>query len=472
MTSRLFRRRTPVCNTLLALVAACAASPAMAQSSPDQGDLIDRLNRLEREVAELRADNATLRTNAQAADRAERTPVSVARDEAELEALLADLKADAAKRDTLGTVAGYDGSKFFLKSDDGNFLLRPFGMVQFRYLYNHQDNAAAASTDADDDRSGFEVTRLRVGMFGHAFDPSVQYAILTGHGGDGSALLLDAWVKKAFENGVFVQAGQFKTPYLREYLVSEKSLALVERSMLSSHISCGYTQGVMAGWGNDDVRVAVSFNDGAGEINTKWFEEDTEWAFSGRGDWLVLGDWKDYADFQAWPDGSPLWAIGGGVHVQQGEYGTDQQSFVDANGNPAPGSPEVTMTRWTLDSTYKRDGWSFYAAVVGEHDSSDAGNRDQIGWLVQSGLFVTDQWELLARYEWGDPDMAGEDELSILTLGTNYFFRKHQLKLSGDVGYAFMPVPATFSSKGSGWRADSPDRDGQVLIRGQMQLYY
>jgi hypothetical protein len=97
---------------------------------------------------------------------------------------------------------------------------------------------------------------------------------------------------------------------------------------------------------------------------------------------------------------------------------------------------------------------------------------------------LTDKWDLFGRYEWGDLDdnsspsaistSAGLSDISIVTLGTNYYFHKHAAKWTTDVGFGLDAVP-TNRGTGVGWRPDAgapTPNDGQFVIRSQIQLLY
>ncbi|MHC4993022.1 MAG: hypothetical protein ACYTGC_18770, partial [Planctomycetota bacterium] len=125
-------------------------------------------------------------------------------------------------------------------------------------------------------------------------------------------------------------------------------------------------------------------------------------------------------------------------------------------------------------------GANLYAAYV--MNSLDEADFDQWGVVIQGGWFlVPDEWELFARYEFGDDDGAAEaasggatteDSLSIVTLGFNRYWAKHGLKWTTDFGFAFDEVTSSWDSSGAGWREDDPDEDGQFVIRSQFQLLF
>jgi hypothetical protein len=46
------------------------------------------------------------------------------------------------------------------------------------------------------------------------------------------------------------------------------------------------------------------------------------------------------------------------------------------------------------------------------------------------------------------------------------------LKWQTDFGYGFDSVDSMFAQSGAGWLPDSPNEDGQIVIRSQMQLLF
>ena len=377
--------------------------------------------------------------------------------------LIREVLADAETRATLldSTItAGHDGSSFFIRDLQGNFLLKIKGMVQVRHTYNNQDDSGVTlGTDAspDDSRGGFGITRSRFGFLGHVVDPTWQYIIWAGFDCTGQAVVLDANITKVLDENWSVTAGQFKLPFQYEYMVSETRLQFIERTLVAGEFCGTYTQGIMVTYQNDWFRGRGSFNDGASTINTIWHTRTSEYALTARGEAKLFGEWKDYADWEGWLGQEPLLVVGGAIHWQEDEWGT-----ADAG--------EVMDTRWTIDASYERGGFNVFVAVVGQHLGGDAG--DHIAAMTQGGVFVTPDLELIARYEWAEPDVAGEEDLNIVSVGANYFFVGHSLKLSADVGYAFNAVGGSYASNPLGYRLDSPGSDGQLVVRSQIQLLF
>ena len=438
---------------------------------PGQSDRVrqleDRVAELEGLVEGLSADDKQWLTESRAA---------------EIKSLVHDVLADADTRASLlqgGPVAGWDKG-FKLASPDGNFLLQMEGQIQVRFGWNHRDDSS------DDDRWGFELRRTKVTFKGHVVDPSWKYVIqgafnrdtrayLTGvdvnfDGEDvstssssitGPFELEDAYIEKDLGGGWYVRAGQYKLPFLREELVSSKRQQLVERSLVNNAFSVVRSQGVEVGYAADMFRVMGDYSDGARMQNSSFLTFDTEYAFTGRAEVLLAGDWKQHDDFASWRGDEFGLLIGGAIHYQAGEFGTT--------------ATEIDTLSWTFDAQAEFGGFNLFGAIVGRHldfNSPAAADLDQIGFIVQGGFFVTEDIDLFGRFEWGDDDIAGNEELMILTVGFNKYFSKHQLKWTNDVGFAFDEVESTWATSGAGWQTDSNGADSQIVVRSQFQLLF
>ncbi|MHB1155322.1 MAG: porin [Phycisphaerales bacterium] len=442
-----------------------------AFGAPDNDGMRDELDQLrtlvQQQQAQLQTQDQRLASQdqriAQMRRQAEEQWLTAQRAD-EIKSLVREVLSDAETRASLmdsAITAGHDGSNFFLAGEDGNFMMKIRGMLQARYVFNRQNEQGPALTgDAggDENRGGFENSRTRFSFSGNVIDPSWQYMLWAGYDSSGGAQLLDAYITKVLDGHWSVTVGQFKLPFEYEYLVSETSLQFIDRSLIAGKTCGTYTQGVVLTYQDDLFRARASVNDGTSATNSAWSKRGNEFAVTGRGEVKVMGDWKDYNDWEAWKTQNPLLVFGSAVHWQNGEYGTTDNT-------------EVESLRWTVDASLEQPGWNLFAAVIGEHDSR-ATSADSYMVLVQGGVFVTDDAELIGRYEWGDSDMAANDDLSVVTAGANYFFHKHQLKCTLDVGYAFNGVGSAFASNTLGWRQDAAGADGQVVVRTQVQMLF
>jgi hypothetical protein len=91
--------------------------------------------------------------------------------------------------------------------------------------------------------------------------------------------------------------------------------------------------------------------------------------------------------------------------------------------------------------------------------------------VVHGGFFLIENWELFARYEWGDADGAAP-YLSVMTVGLNRYFERHTLKFTFDVGLGLNEVAGFWDSSGAGWERDRRDENGQLVVRTQFQLLF
>lgn len=286
---------------------------------------------------------------------------------------------------------------------------------------------------------GFGVPRAKLEFSGHVVDPSWQYRIvgafeqqnsqvpyfpttvpaagLAGAGGSISPALPgsfgagafpssggngslgsnfgleDAWINKVLDPNWSIKVGQFKSPLLREELVSSKYQLAVERSLVNQFFSTEFTQGIQLTFQNDCFRVMASYNDGGNNANTastignsslggNW----TEWAFTGRAEWKAFGTWDQFNDFSS-PNGtSSGLLIGVAANWQKGgaDFGTPTvDSWTAGGGNlagaplqpvgnlqypnnlPQNGNDDVTNLTYTADASWELGGLSLYAAYVG-----------------------------------------------------------------------------------------------------------
>lgn len=447
--------------------------------SQNNDDLLQRLNAAETRIAELEAKNNNGWISEQRAD--------------EMRNLVYDVLADADTRASLlqsGISAGYDNGAV-LGSTDGNWLLRTNLLMQQRFIYNNQD-----SSSDDDDRYGFENTRTKFIMTGHVVSPEWFYRvdINVGNGGTGypgiaADILSDlgfddediddivgdfdesgnalrrgvgnAYLGYDFGNGWSATLGSQKAPLLREELVEAQYQLAVERSLANYIFTGGYVDGIAAHYRGENFALHVMFSDGIQTGQTPWSLIDTDYAFTARGEWLAMGNWDQFMDFTSMRGSETGVLVGGAVHYQEGESDTALESL------------DVLLL--TADVSVEGDGWNLFGAIM----YADIEFGSLLEWnpwsvVVQGGYYLTDEWEIFARYEFIDFDLGGigvdDDDLSILSAGVTYYFSGHNAKWTTDIVYGFDEIPTTNTI--TGLRSDEFDEDGQVAIRTQVQILF
>ena len=130
-----------------------------------------------------------------------------------------------------------------------------------------------------------------------------------------------------------------------------------------------------------------------------------------------------------------------------------------------------------------------YLQRFSDHDDAalptNLDDATQIGLVAQAGAFVIpDKVELFGRYEYinfdcvyyrnsgagtqGGTGNLAKNDLSLITVGANWYLQKHNAKFTVDLVWALDPVPANNSGSGLLTSAD----DNQVALRAQWQLAF
>lgn len=379
-----------------------------------------------------------------------------ARRAAQLRTLAADVLRDADTRAALANaapLAGYDRG-FFVASADSRFRIALDGQIQSRYIWARQSDAPAGERV----RNGFDLRRVRLRFHGHAINPRLTFEFgLDAAGRIAPALQrTDAYINWAFNERSSLRLGRFLLPvFLRESMVSSKRQLLTDRSLLHAGFDIGPATGLYYEHRANRATVNLGLLDPEEGILG-----DRTPAAVARVDVQLLGDRAAHGDFSSFPGEEPAVSVGAGLLWMHRRAA-------------APMSFDADTLRWTADVSAELGGATLFAAFVGAHIESDdpLAPRVQYGVVVQGGAFLCESVELAARYVWADAD-DGAENLSVATLGVNWFIDGHALKLTCDAGYAFNAVGPFWSSTTRGWRTDAPGADGQVVIRTQFQLLF
>lgn len=435
-------------GVLAGAASAMVAGVCYGGSTP--GDTDARIAALEAQIAQLKSDSASWLNSEQT------------------RALVREAMADSETRASLlrdGGTAGYrEGRGFFLSNEDGSFDVNIGIKSQFRAVYNEKDST-------DESTFGWENSRTRLSFDGHAGSQDLTYMIQADFNVDGGAfVLLDAYGNWALGNGWDWGWGQAKAPFLHEDLVDEFHQLAVDTSYVHGWFNIGRTQGTWLHYANDTVDFWVSFNDGgtvstsglnAGNLNTPFAADATEWALTARVEAVLAGNKAQFNDYTSWSSDETGFLLGGAVHWQDGEYGT--------------GAEEVETFSWTVDASLEFGQANLAGYIVGMHTNPNmtgATEFDQLAFVVQGGYhIVPDKFEIFGRWEWLDYDNAvatDDDELNIMTLGFNYYFRNHGWKWTTDLVWAFDEVAVSASNLGL--LSDAMDDEDQWALRSQMQI--
>lgn len=355
-------------------------------------------------------------------------------------AYAAEMSADAAARSSQLAA----GSEAF-KLTAGENTMYIAGSTQFRWTSDFRSKNQVGKHD--EYTHGFSIPLTRFRFWGNTVSKELSYGVqLAAKSGssssDSSFNLEDAYFKYTWDNGFYVKGGQYKLPFLREELVSEERQLTVARSITNNVFTLSRSQGLELGYAAEQWRFMADFSDGAGAANTEFNSAaESDFAITARAEFMAMGnDWNRWQDLTSWKDAdSNALLIGIAGHYQtsgrtgDGTDGADQKN----NGN--------NFFAYTADVSFEGMGWNVFGAVVGRHFDSNADGQPKLndfGWVLQGGVFVTDQVELFARYNGlrGDKDNAtsGNRSFHWLTFGGNYYVspRSHAFKITGDIVWA------------------------------------
>lgn len=374
----------------------------------------------------------------------------------DVRSIVAEMLADADSRSSLLDVRSGDSTD-----------LQVGGYFQFRYTANFRDDD---DTVVDDDfESGFSFPRTRLVFKGTLHD-HIDFAIIPFAGPTGDFGVLDSWANFKFKDSPWsIKVGQFKLPFWREWLLTERHNHVVERSVATHVFASIYSQGIQAAYQGDNVRANAVFSDGFRAINTSFTNPgEADWAVTGRVEFLMGGNWKQHGDLSSLGNSEGSGLLGIALHYQ-GE--TENFRGVDVN----------SVFQYTIDYSREGENWNWFGAFVGRHIELAGASDDDIndfGFLTQAGLFVTDNTEIVARYSalLPDEDAAGDDLFNTVTLGLNYYLHGHAAKFTFDAVYYIDGLQDStitgLTPNGDFFGLLDSGDDGQVALRAQFQLVF
>lgn len=376
--------------------------------------------------------------------------------------------------------AGRDRGRFFIDDGEGG-RLSITGNFQFRYsatLRNAPDAPAGATPEEEprDFTQGFSNRRVRLVAIGN-IDTDTSFR-LDLELADGEAVLADAWTGFKINDQWTVRAGQVKLPFLREEIISHVRQLATERSLINSAFTMDLAPAVVAEYSGASWRAAAALSDGIGAANTYYDNRrEADIAFSGRVETLLEGTWTQTDQFTAWPGEGPSSALGFAVHAQSGgETGADA---------PSGATNDRDFVSLTADASKNGSGWNTYAALVGRSiedgvgvTGGDGRTHQDIGVLLQGGVFLSEQVELFARYGLliPDSDRGADDLFTEVVVGVNTYIapKSHAAKLTAEIVWFPSDVAGSSSVVRESARNAvlATDEANEVSLRVQLQTQF
>lgn len=396
---------------------------------------------------------------------------------------LRTLLADAEFREALsptGVSAGYDNG-FYIRSADDRFYLRINHRMQFRgtHYATRASNRYLSPGLQRDDRTGFDIQRLRTTFRGHAYSPDLTYLFeLRSDSSGGDTRIQNVWVNYRFADEFQVRAGIFKAASLREIQQSSADLQLVDRSIVSEVFGLGRAAGVEF-WGrlfdkrlDYYVDVVNSTSNGTSysanrTITPDPAELDSNPAILARLVWHVLADqlgkdFTDQADLSIHE--TPVFDVG--FHYAFNDDAGDAATTRIPVPRPKNGGGGFALTttnglqinQFGIDAAFKFRGFSastdYVLRIVDPRRagrtpftpwwlvSGDDSTTVQHGAYLQAGYMLPipgfeKKIELAARV--GGISALAESQEGVWEYagGVNYYIRGNKVKLQADVSRVY-----------------------------------
>lgn len=362
-------------------------------------------------------------------------------------------------------------------SSDGDFSLSIGFRNQFR-LTLEQKRPEGPDPDGT---MALAVRRSRFALKGNAFGKHTKYELQldlapqgVNSGADGTPTtspLLDAYVKFEQVRDLSLRVGQYKSPYLREHVMSDGKLELVDRSLLNSRFTIDRDIGLDV-YSSDlfglDKMLRYNLGVYAGEGRNAFQQSSLGMLYVARVEALPLGAFDDYSegDFER---SAPRLSVGAAyAYHSRAERtgGTRGSAFADQ------GTADYKLM--TGDLMFKAVGLTLLATVAWRDGTRDPGGATdeatgtpfpttpalngwgfsgQAGYLFpHTGVGLAGRYSML-RKRGDDSGMVDENEVGG---GASYFFAQHLLKLQADAIRV--------------WTEEAGFKHGTDQIRVQLQL--
>lgn len=340
-------------------------------------------------------------------------------------------------------LAGKKGFSFETKA--GDFVLKPFVLVQTSVKLNYYDDEGLELADQDNiANSGFEVGNALIGFAGKAFNKLTFNLTLNAAQAGTSALLQQAWFDLNLKDEIRFRVGKFKTPYNQAYLVTLGETLFPTLPMsLTSPVNIPYSLNSV------NPNMATGFDLGVqmhGLIANKW--EYRVGIFNGTGIG-VNGAKKTMSDDLGIP--SLLYA-GRVAFMPNGVMPGHQGSPDDLSNNKwmvALSTSYNVEANWQASNdlragfefAYLINRWYFGAEAyylnmkfTKKQNISPAYNF--IGGYIQGGYFLTNKMQLAARYDLFDRNsLKTKGHLNAPSVALNYYISGYNLKLQAMYQY-------------------------------------
>lgn len=405
--------------------------------------------------------------------------------------------------------AGYDGG-FFIKSSDEKFTMFVNGYMQFRWTHYQAQkrNRYLTPEQRRNDRTGFDVERLRLQFSGSVYSPDLTYYFeLLGDGpADYDLYPLYAYVDYGFSDAFHVMLGMLPLVSTRQSWLDERGYLFVDRPMTDIVFTLGDGVGVQF-WGTLLEKkleyylvIANSMNSTANRtITNDPPDMDNNPAVTFRAIWHALGEDPDDWTFEGDVGCSESPMLDFGFHYgfddDHGDVNTTTIPFpvtrrpLGMGGYDATSTNGLQINQFGLDAAFRYRG----CYISGEYvlrivDPRRAGRQPFTPWTqltgqadttvmhgacLTAGYFLPipgmeDKFEAVARVGGISTLANGQEGTWEYGAGLNYYLNGaeagHMTKLQFDVTRIYeVPVSNEYSSM-------AEINDDALVFRIQLQV--
>ena len=304
--------------------------------------------------------------------------------------------------------------------------------LQVRYIH-----------DTESGKNEFFVARLRLKAKGELFHTVRYYTELKidtlGRSGKNPTVELEnAWLEYSIARNFAIRGGLYDVPFSRNALTSDSKLLLVDRSLIKDQLtSFGFadnTTGLLGHGrpfkGRFEYSVGIFNNEKFRKIGAPGVNESAHMMPAGRFVYHFLDPAPrgGYADYQSS-------YVGKGKKLSIGANSAYLRKARDTVN-------EFNLLGWGTDVFFSTGPFSAEAEYDQLRKELIGGNPDiQIdGWYAQAGYLVWRGVEFAVRHQQLDPNVSvSNNQLRWTSVGSNIYFRKHNVKLQLD--YTFRRGP-------------------------------
>lgn len=334
-------------------------------------------------------------------------------------------------------LAGKSGFSFRTKA--GDFLFKPYALVQTSAELNYYDDEGLNLADQDNiANSGFAIPNAILGLSGKAFN-IVTFHMALNCVKSGANLLNQAWFDVNLRDELRFRVGKFKTPMHSGYLTTmgqtmfpSLPLSLTQTvnvyeslNAVNPTMSTGFDTGVMMHGllgGKWDYRLGIFNGSGSGSNSaTKTMSDDNKWLpsllYAARIAYMPKGDMPTHQGSSDDLNNNKL------LFALSSSYNVEAE---DESSNDYRGGFEFA---WLYKRLYVSG--EAYLLKMNWQDRMLGIGDDKVFWgaYAQAGYFITPKLQGVARYDFFDRNSTDIDGiLDMPAVGVNYFFSSCNLK--------------------------------------------